>query len=129
MTRVHSRARRGISLVEVMVVIAILMVLMTVLALGVQRAWKSSQVNITLLTMQKVDGDLMVHEARHGSFPTEAEGLRAVYDPDEIPRDAWSTELQYELDRKPDLISLGDDRAAGGTGWAADIRYSERRRR
>lgn len=127
--RARTRRRRGMSLVEVMVVMAILLTLMSVLAYGVMQSYQRSLVDMTLLTMGTVDQTLAVHQARHGRVPSTAEGLAAAYPYDPPPRDAWRNDFAYTRERAPfELVSYGDDGRAGGSGYGADIRWSEHRR-
>ena len=51
--RSRRSSRRGMSLVEVMVVIAIILTLMSVLAIGVSAIFSDSQVDTTRLTMSR----------------------------------------------------------------------------
>lgn len=124
--RIVRRKRRGVSLVEVMVVVAIILVLMTVLAMGVERAWRSFQVSATELTMSKTEGELVVYEARTGRRPEGRDGLQRIYG-DQVPVDGWKRALIYEPPSpdQTDLVSHGSDGREGGTGYAADIRWSE----
>jgi general secretion pathway protein G len=117
------------SLVEVMVVIAIVLVLTAALASGVFTTLRKAQVQTSWLTVERTHGDVLVHEAIHHRLPTAGEGLAVVYGAEPIPRDAWGTELQYERPRDDfDIVSLGQDGTAGGTGYASDLRSSERPR-
>jgi len=124
--RLRLGRRRGMSMVEIMVVIAILVTLMTLMALGVARAWEGSKVQLTKLTMGKVSQQVIMHQAMQGDLPTEAQGLEVVYSGEEVPRDAWSGEFEYERAKRDfDLLSFGKDGEPGGAGFAADLRKSE----
>ncbi len=110
-------------MVEVMVTIAILITLMTLMALGVARAWENANVQLTQLTIGKVAGEVIMHRAVHGELPSQADGLAVVYPGEPIPQDAWKGDLQYEHQRLDfDVVSLGKDGAPGGTGFATDLR-------
>ena len=122
------RSRRGVSLVEVMVVIAILTVLMTVLAVGVHSAWKRSQVKTSTLVLGRVAQDVQIYELSERRVPTAVEGLGVVYVDEPVPADAWGSAIVYEApEPRWDLLSLGADRTEGGEGWASDLRWSEQR--
>ncbi len=73
-----------------------------------------------------------------GRYPTESEGLKALvtapagdprwrgpYMKDNIPSDPWGTPYAYHYPstrgKDFDIVSLGRDRAVGGTGDDADI--------
>lgn len=121
------RRRRGISLVEVMVTIAIILTLMAVLGIGVFRNWQWSKVQTTKLSMTRVGQEIEVYRIRKGHPPTTAEGLGGVMGGDN-PLDAWDRPFEY---RSPgadgadyQLVSLGGDGQEGGEDWNEDIVWS-----
>jgi general secretion pathway protein G len=119
-------ARRGMSLVEVMVVIAIILTLMSVLAFGVFQVFGDAQVQTTILTMGKVDQRIAIHMLRKKNVPGD---LSEVFSSEEPPVDSWGNELRLVSpgpgNMKYDLISLGADGSEGGSGNNADIKWSE----
>ena len=123
-----ARSRRGMSLVEVMVVIAIILTLMSVLAIGVWSIFSDSQVDTTKLTMSKVNEKIEIYTLRKKKPPTTSEGLQAVFGGDAVPTDSWNNPFVYVSpgpDGQPyDLISYGSDGREGGTGNAEDIHWS-----
>lgn len=128
-TRAQRRSRRGMSLVEVMVVIAIILTLMSVLALGVWQVFGESQGQTTRLTMGKVSQRIEIYMLRKKKPPTSADGLGAVYGNEKVPQDAWGNDFIYVApgpNGKPfDLISYGADGKEGGSGNDEDIHYAE----
>lgn len=124
-------SRRGMTLIEIMIVLAILATLMTVLALGIVGRLDDANVETTRLTMSNIKGELEIYRARHkGKFPATSEGLAAAYKGKEIPKDAWGNDFQYfspgsHGDNDYELISLGKDGAEGGDGYDADIKSWE----
>lgn len=127
-------SRRGMSLVEIMVVIAIILTLMSVLAYGVMGVFESSRVDTTQLTMGKASSVVNIYMLRHGKPPSTSEGLNAAYDTQPVPppKDAWDNELRYTSpgpNGTPfDIISYGADGSQGGTGLNADIKMSDNQR-
>ncbi len=123
------RGRRGMSLVEVMVVIAIILTLMSVIGYGVMTVFQNSRVDTTKLQMGRVAERVQIYSLRHKGPPSTSEGLAAVYEGEEVPTDSWGNEFRYVSPgpngRDFDLISLGADGQEGGTGRNADIKYSE----
>src|SRR5687768_15526148 len=122
-------SRRGMSLVEVMVVIAIILTLMSVLAIGVWSIFSDSQVDTTKLTMSKVNEKIEIYTLRKKKPPTSSDGLQAVFGNEPIPTDSWGNPFVY-VSPGPngeayDLISLGSDGQEGGTGNAEDIHWSQ----
>jgi len=125
----HRRvSRRGMSLIEVMVVIAIILTLMGVIAIGVMAAFGDAQVSTTTITMGKVSERIEIYMLRKKKPPTTSDGLRELFE-GEAPTDAWGNELVYVSPgpggQPYDLMSYGADGQEGGTGNDADIRWSE----
>lgn len=123
--------RRGMSLVEVVVVIAIIITLMSVIGYGIMQTFGETQVDTTKLSMSQVADKVQIYQVRKGKVPASGEGLRAVYTDIAPPKDAWGNEFVYVSpgpNGQPfDLISLGADGREGGTGSNADIKLSETR--
>lgn len=97
-----------------------------------------SEVTTARAQIDAFDKALQAYRIDLGRFPTESEGLKALVnapgtDPrwrgpylrDAVPVDPWSTPYQYRIPssrgKDYDIVSLGRDRAAGGTGDDADI--------
>ena len=118
--------RRGISLVEVMVTIAIVLTLMAILAGGVWQVYRGGQVRITELELGKVAERIQIHQLKSRRPP---ESLAEVFVGEPVPTDAWGSEIVY-VPGEPDwdLVSWGEDRQEGGTGFDADVRYSALRK-
>ena len=125
-------SRRGMSLIEIMVVIAIILTLMGVIAIGVMAAFGDAQVQTTTITMAKVSERIEIYMLRKKKPPSTSEGLGELFASDGgAPTDAWGTELVY-ISPGPggqpyDLVSYGADKQEGGTGNDADIRWSEQK--
>ena len=120
--------RRGMSLVEVMVVIAIIVTLMSIIGYGVMTVYQNSKVDMTTLQMHEVNKRIELYSLKKGS-PTTAEGLKVVYGNEAVPKDAWGNDFLYVAPGPNglpyDLISYGADGTEGGTGNDADIKWSE----
>lgn len=121
------RSRRGMSLVEVMVVIAIILTLMGILTWGIFSVFSDSQVDTTKLQMTRVAERVNIHSLRK-KLPSSGDGLREVFGSD-IPKDAWGNDFIYVTpgpNGMPfDLVSKGADGVDGGDGNNADIKYSD----
>jgi general secretion pathway protein G len=117
------------SLVEVMVVIAIILTLMSIIAIGVWGIFSDSKVDTTRLTMTKVNERLEIFVLRKKKPPSTSDGLAAVFGNEPVPKDSWNNDFVYVSpgpDGAPyDLISLGADGQEGGTGNAEDLKWSE----
>lgn len=124
------RNRRGMSLVEVMVVIAIILTLMSIIGIGAMTVFANSRVDTTVLTMSEVNKRIELHSLKKGP-PSTSDGLKAVFGQDTVPKDSWGNEFVY-VSPGPngapyDVISYGSDGVEGGTGNAADIKWTEQR--
>jgi general secretion pathway protein G len=125
---------RGLTLVEIMVVIAILGMLMSVVAVNVMGSLQEANVDATKLTIKKVEQGIQMYATKHkGKYPSTSQGLEAAakYYPDnKVPTDAWGGEFQYYSpgtsgDRDYEIISLGKDGQEGGEDVDADIKSWE----
>lgn len=129
-TSIFVRAQRaGMTLVEIMVVIAIIGILTTALAVGVTGYLEESRVETTKIQMGQIMQALETYGALHrGKYPSTADGLTAVKDKfqGDIPKDAWNNDYIYRSpggDGRPyELMSLGSDGKEGGEEKAADIK-------
>ena len=122
------RRRRGMSLVEVMVVIAIIVTLMSVVGIGAMNAYENSLVQVTKVSMHEVNKQVEMYSLRK-KLPSSGEGLNTVYGSDKVPTDGWGKEFSYispgPNGMKYDIISYGADGTEGGEDNDADIKYSE----
>jgi len=124
------RAEAGLTLVEIMVVIAILGTLMAIVAISVTDRLQEANVETTKLQIQQIDQNLAMYAAKHkGRFPTSSEGLEAAgkyFKDGEVPKDSWGNPFQYYSpgthgEHDYEIISLGRDGAEGGDSYDADI--------
>ncbi|NQZ00966.1 MAG: type II secretion system major pseudopilin GspG [Bdellovibrionales bacterium] len=131
MNQSRLNSESGMTLLEIMIVLAILGGLLAVLATNVMSSFNKSKVENTKIQMKLIGDSLNMYNLDCGSYPTSLEGLVSKDDcpnwgPDpylkKVPRDAWNTEFLYEVDGSSYyLISLGEDRREGGSGLAADL--------
>lgn len=127
--RRRRRNRRGMSLMEVMIVIAIILTLMSVLGYGLWSTFQDAQGDTTKLSMGKVSEKIEIYTLRHKKPPSTGDGLAKVYGEEAPPSDSWGNAFVY-VSPGPDglaydVISYGSDGASGGTGNAADIKWSD----
>jgi general secretion pathway protein G len=128
--RLLRKRRKGMSLVEIMVVIAIIGVLMTVVAVNVLGYLDDANVDATRIQMKKMEEALVVYASKHkGKFPSTSEGLDAAkkyFQNNQVPTDAWGNPFQYfspgtHGDNQYEIVSLGKDGREGGEEANADI--------
>ena len=126
---VHSR--RGMTLVEIMVVITIIITLMSVLAVAVLGRLDDANADMTKIRIGQIEQALQMYAVKHkGKFPSTSQGLEAAKKymptPGEVPTDAWGNDLQYYSPgthggNDYEIVSLGKDGKEGGEDANADI--------
>ena len=136
-SRLHA-ASRGFTLMELLVVILIIGLLTGIVGPRLLGQISRSEVTTARAQMDAFDKALQAYRLDCGHFPSSSQGLQALvtqpadetrwhgpYLQGTVPVDPWGTPYQY---RSPgtsgkdfDLVSLGHDRAPGGTGDDADI--------
>lgn len=129
------RRREGMTLVEIMVVITIIVGLMAVLAVNVLGALDDANVETTKIKMRQVEQALQMYAIKHkGRYPTTSDGLDAAAKymptPGVVPADEWGNDFQYfspgtHGDNDYEIISLGKDGTEGGEEANADIKSWE----
>jgi general secretion pathway protein G len=128
----------GFTLLEMLVVLAIMGLLAAIIAPQVLKYLGSSRTQTAKVQIQNIDAALQLYRLDVGRFPTQEEGLNAlVVAPPTAPgwngpylqktsalNDPWANPYQYRNPGKHgevDVYSLGSDKAEGGTGEAADV--------
>jgi general secretion pathway protein G len=126
MKRLRRNARRrGFTLLEILVVIAILGLLTGMVAVAVVPTFARAKVDTTRTNIQTCMDLLKQYYLRKNKYPDTGTGLKALVDEqitDKVPSDAWGNPFVYMLENgKPVVMSYGDDGAPGGEGVAADL--------
>lgn len=120
--------RRGMSLVEVMVVIAIILTLMSVVGYGAFNFYQQSLQETTKIQMTQIAERAQIHVMKGKSLPSGANAVSELYDGMEAPRDGWGNDFIFMPGGGPrdfEIVSLGADGAEGGQGTNADLKWSE----
>ena len=117
--------RRGFTLLEILVVIAILGLLTGMVAVAVVPTFAKAKVDTTRTNIGTTMDLLKQYYLRKNKYPDTGTGLKALVDEqitDKVPKDAWNNDFVYLLESgKPVVMSYGDDGAPGGDGVAADL--------
>ena len=136
--RRRARGEGGFTLIEILVVIAIIALIMSLVGPRVLNYLGESKVKAAKIQIQSFGSALDLFNLDTGRYPTTGEGLTAlVQSPGTIPswngpylkggvvpNDPWGKPYVY---RSPgehgpyDIMSYGSDGQEGGTGTAADI--------
>jgi general secretion pathway protein G len=140
MTRPNPKHRRdaGFTLLEMLVVLAIMGLLAAVIAPQVLRYLGSSRTQTAKVQIQNVNAALELFRLDVGRYPSQDEGLNALVTPPtsapgwngpymqkaQALKDPWGQAYLYRIPGKHgeiDVYSLGSDKTDGGTGEAADV--------
>lgn len=129
--RAADSRRAGMTLVEIIVVIAIILVLTSILAFGIFTVFGEAKADAARVQISRLESRVQIYIARKGSAPSGGEGLATVLAPDDVPNDPWGNPYRMVTPgpngKAYDIISLGSDGVEGGTAEAGDIRLSDPR--
>lgn len=127
----------GMSLIEIMIVLALIVTIMTTVGQNVMESFNKSQVRNAKIQMGELSKALDRYNLDCNSYPTTEEGLDALlsapsscsnwgptpYIKKKLLQDPWNNEFAYELlsATEYEIISFGADKQEGGEGLEADI--------
>lgn len=135
------RSQAGMTLIEIMVVLAIIG---SIAAFGVVKIMSSldkSKVESTKIQIRNIEGALNLYKRDVGSYPSTEQGLGALVEKptvgkipenypsdgymESVPKDGWGNEFIYASPgsggRKFEILSYGADGQEGGEEFDADI--------
>jgi general secretion pathway protein G len=129
---------QGFTLVEMLVVIAIIGLIMGLIGPRVLNYLSESKVKAAKIQMQSFSSSLDLFNLDAGRYPSTSEGLAALVrrppgvaawngpylKGGNVPNDPWNNAYIYRApgEHGPfDIVSLGSDGQEGGSGTAADI--------
>lgn len=117
-------ARAGFTLVELMVVVAIIAILATTASVyffGALDDADQAKAKAEIQSMKTAVTAYMLKNNRR--LPNSLDEVAPYMDPPKIPMDPWGNPYVYTKDgtRKFTIVSYGADRAPGGDGVNADI--------
>jgi general secretion pathway protein G len=119
------RGNRGMTLIEIIVVITILSLLMAAVGVAVIPRLEEAKVDRAKLDISNILMALKTYYAKKGNYPDTGAGLKALVDSqilEKQPVDPWDHEYVYMLESgKPVVISYGKDGSPGGSESDADI--------
>ncbi len=139
MKHISRRAHaRGFSLIELLVVLAILGLLAGLVGPQVMKFLSGSKTKTTKLQIEDLGGALDLYRLEVGRYPNSNEGLEALVEKPagaanwngpylkkkQLPKDPWGNDYQYRFPGEHgeyDIFSLGADNASGGEGESQDV--------
>jgi len=134
----NSRSSRGFTLIEVLVVVAILGILAAIVVPRLMDRPDEAKRIAAKADVGAIVQTLKLYRLDNGFYPSTEQGLVALVQKpatnpvpnnwrpylDRLPKDPWQGDYQYlqpGVRGEIDVFSLGADRARGGEGNAADI--------
>jgi general secretion pathway protein G len=132
------KSERGVTLIEMLVVITIIGLISGLVAVNVIRQGENAKRQIAKTQIGSFINALGIYKLDTGVYPPTAQGLQALrvkpadmtnwagpYLPKDIPMDPWGRPYDYKYPgdhgEEPDIVSLGADGQPGGDGSNADI--------
>ncbi|ATB27369.1 type II secretion system major pseudopilin GspG [Melittangium boletus] len=119
------RRRRGMTLIEIMVVITILGLIMAAVGVSVIPKLEEAKQDTARMDIKTIQNAMKLYYTKKGKYPDTGTGLKALVDTnnlEKIPVDPWGNEYIYMNEGgKPVISSYGADGTQGGEGPDADI--------
>ena len=138
MRTLRRRDEHGFTLLELLVVLAIMGMLAAIIAPQVIKYLGSSKTSAAKVQIQYVMQSLELFRVDVGRYPTQQEGLTALVNAtptapnwngpylkkETALKDPWGNPYLYQIPGQHgevDVYTLGSDKAPGGTGEAQDV--------
>ncbi|HEY1087756.1 MAG TPA: type II secretion system major pseudopilin GspG [Archangium sp.] len=119
------KSPRGMTLIEIIVVITILSLLMAAVGVAVIPQLDQAKQDTARMDIANINNALKTYYAKKGNYPDTGSGLKAVVDMqilEKMPVDPWGHEYVYLNEGgKPVIISYGRDGAPGGADTDSDL--------
>jgi len=143
----HSNKTSGFTLIEVLVVLAIISILAGIVTINIVNRPSEAKIAATKTTLRALKSAVNVYRTDNGHVPTMQQGLGALMekpvtppipsnypadgylDTKVFPLDPWKNEYIYLVPGRRgesfEIVSYGSDGQSGGEGDAADLSSSD----
>ena len=130
---VSSSTSRGMTLIEIMVVITIIGMVAAAVAVAVIPQLREARVQQAKTDIMTIKNAADLYYNRHSHYPSTDQGIGALVSErflDHMPRDPWGNEYVYRYPGAhnpdgPDIGTYGSNGQPGGTGDSTDIFYGQ----
>ncbi len=115
-----SRFERGLTLIEIIIVVAIIGIVLSFLMKGIFSGAQEAKAKLSKAMLEQLKGDLAVYQVSNNQFPQSLQEIKG----NEAVNDGFGNPVQYKVTdggRGFELLSYGADGKPGGTGTNADI--------
>jgi general secretion pathway protein G len=123
------QSKRGVTLIEVAVVLATLGLVGSAVAVAVVNAQERGRIETAQTEMGNLKAALDAYKQKSGKYPDSGVGLKALVesgDLKQVPKDPWGSDYQYlNAGGTPVISSFGADQAPGGEDFNADLSSRE----
>lgn len=133
----------GLTLIEILVVLAIIAVMAYLIVPNVIGRPDQARVTVAQTDLRTISAALKMYRLDNGDYPTSGQGLAALverpasgpapvnWSPSgylaQLPKDPWGADYAYTSEAgRFELVTLGKDGTTGGEGVEADISLSGR---
>jgi len=128
-TRRIRHGQGGFTLVELMVVIAIIAVLATIVGVNVMGGLDEGDQVAAKAQIRSLKDAVIMYRTRYKKLPDSLEDLISnpkdiqFLDASEVPMDPWGNPFRYEVEGSSQftIVSYGADGMPGGSGYDADL--------
>lgn len=131
MRHAKRNSERGMTLIEIMIVITILGMVAAAVTVAVIPIYKDAQVQTAMTDLRSLGNAADLYYNKTGAYPSNDEGFAAMIEAGVLKKsqkltDPWGQPYVYRVPPQknpdgPDIGSYGADRQPGGHGYGTDL--------